>query len=67
MIGVPTYGRTEWTVENIFAACWNMVTHGSYHRGWIADMFGQADSVPAIIDLPVYERTIRENNLTPLP
>mgnify|MGYP001170498016 CR=1 FL=1 len=44
----------------------HLVTHGSYHRGWIADMFGQAGSVPPIIDLPVYERFIRENNLTPM-
>ena len=46
---------------------YHMVTHGSYHRGWIADMFGQAESMTAIIDIPVYERAIRENNLTPLP
>jgi uncharacterized damage-inducible protein DinB len=45
----------------------HVVTHGSYHRGWIADMFGQADSMPAIIDIPVYERAVRENNLNPLP
>jgi uncharacterized damage-inducible protein DinB len=45
----------------------HLAMHGSYHRGWIADMFGQAGSSPAIIDIPVYERAIRENNLTPLP
>ena len=45
----------------------HLVTHGSYHRGWIADMFGQADSPPPIIDIPVYERAIKANNLNPLP
>jgi uncharacterized damage-inducible protein DinB len=45
----------------------HLAMHGSYHRGWIADMFGQAGAPPAIIDIPVYERAIRANNLTPLP
>ncbi|MGB0630809.1 MAG: DinB family protein [Alphaproteobacteria bacterium] len=45
----------------------HLATHGSYHRGWVADMFGQAGSMPAIIDIPVYERAVRENNLNPLP
>jgi uncharacterized damage-inducible protein DinB len=45
----------------------HLVMHGSYHRGWIADMFGQAGSPPPIIDIPVYERAIRAGNLTPLP
>ena len=45
----------------------HLVTHGSYHRGWIADMFGQAGSMPAIIDIPVYARAVKENNLNPLP
>jgi len=45
----------------------HLVTHGSYHRGWIADMFGQAESPPPIIDIPVYERAIKANNLNPLP
>ena len=45
----------------------HLVTHGSYHRGWIADMFGQAGHKPAVIDLPVYERALRENNLDPPP
>lgn len=39
----------------------HLVTHGSYHRGWIADMFGQAGSAPPVIDIPVYERFMREN------
>jgi uncharacterized damage-inducible protein DinB len=45
----------------------HLAMHGSYHRGWIADMFGQAERPPPIIDIPVYERAIRANNLTPLP
>ena len=45
----------------------HLVTHGSYHRGWIADMFGQAGHRPAAIDLPVYERALRESSLAPLP
>jgi len=45
----------------------HLAMHGSYHRGWIADMFGQAGSPPPIIDIPVYERAIKANNLTPLP
>lgn len=45
----------------------HLVTHGSYHRGWIADMFGQAGHKPAVIDLPVYERALRENDLDPPP
>ncbi len=44
-----------------------LAMHGSYHRGWIADMFGQAERPPPIIDIPVYERAIREHGLTPLP
>ena len=45
----------------------HLVIHGSYHRGWIADMFGQAERTPPIMDIPVYERAIRQQNLTPLP
>ena len=45
----------------------HLVTHGSYHRGWVADMFGQAGEMPAIIDIPVYERAIRAEGLPPLP
>ena len=45
----------------------HLAMHGSYHRGWIADMFGQAERPPPIIDIPVYERAIREHGLTPLP
>lgn len=42
----------------------HLVIHGAYHRGWIADMFGQADCPSPIIDIPVYERAVREHNLT---
>lgn len=45
----------------------HLVIHGSYHRGWIADMFGQAEHPPPITDIPVYERAIRKHNLAPLP
>lgn len=45
----------------------HLVTHGSYHRGWVADMFGQAGAMPAIIDIPVYERAVRANGLPALP
>lgn len=45
----------------------HIVTHNSYHRGWVADMFGQAGAAPAIIDIPVYERAIKADSLTPLP
>ena len=45
----------------------HIVIHGSYHRGWITDMFAQAKEKTPIADLPVYERVIREQKLTPLP
>ena len=45
----------------------HLVTHGSYHRGWVADMFGQAGAQPATQDIPVFERAVRERNLAPLP
>lgn len=45
----------------------HLAVHGAYHRGWIADMFGQAGAAPPIIDIPVYERAIRAGGLTPLP
>jgi uncharacterized damage-inducible protein DinB len=45
----------------------HLVVHGAYHRGWIADMFGQAGTQPALIDIPVYERAIRAGGLPPLP
>lgn len=50
------------------AMCFTHLTiHGAYHRGWIADMFGQAKRPPPIIDIPVYERAIRQDDLRPLP
>ena len=45
----------------------HLALHGAYHRGWIADMFGQADARPPIIDIPVFERAIRAGGLAPLP
>ncbi|MPY71377.1 MAG: hypothetical protein GEU92_14975 [Alphaproteobacteria bacterium] len=45
----------------------HLAIHGAYHRGWIADMFGQAEAQPAQIDIPVYERAIRAEGLRPLP
>jgi len=45
----------------------HLIVHGAYHRGWIADMFGQADSRPPIIDIPVFERAVRDGGFAPLP
>ena len=32
----------------------HVVTHTSYHRGWVADMFFQVPARPPITDLPVF-------------
>jgi uncharacterized damage-inducible protein DinB len=45
----------------------HLATHGSYHRGWISDMFGQADCQQPSTDIPVYERALREQGGKPLP
>ena len=45
----------------------HLAIHGSYHRGWIADMFGQAEAQPALLDIPVYERALKAGGLPPLP
>jgi|TARA_B110000263_G_scaffold244952_2_gene253768 uncharacterized damage-inducible protein DinB len=45
----------------------HLVTHSSYHRGWISDMFGQADCKQPSTDIPVYERALREKGELPLP
>jgi len=45
----------------------HLALHGSYHRGWIADMLGQASTLPPIMDIPVYERATREAGGAPLP
>lgn len=45
----------------------HMVMHGSYHRGWVTDMFCQAGAQQPIPDLPVYERVIRVQGLNSLP
>ena len=44
----------------------HIVTHGNYHRGWIADMMGQAGVKQPQMDIPVYERAARESG-TKLP
>ncbi|MEK9708592.1 MAG: DinB family protein, partial [Alphaproteobacteria bacterium] len=38
----------------------HIVNHSSYHRGWISDMFGQADALQPTTDIPVFERARRE-------
>jgi len=45
----------------------HLATHGSYHRGWISDMFGQAERPQPSTDIPVYERALRESGGKPLP
>jgi uncharacterized damage-inducible protein DinB len=45
----------------------HLAIHGAYHRGWISDMFGQAECAQPIIDIPVYERALREQGGDPLP
>ena len=48
----------------------HLATHGCYHRGWVADMYGQLPQIPPIFDIPVYERARRDpggESLTPLP
>ena len=40
----------------------HLFTHGSYHRGWVADMFGQIDGlIPPGQDVPVYARYLEAN------
>ncbi len=34
----------------------HVVTHGSYHRGYVADLFAQVPSRAPTMDLPVYKR-----------
>mmetsp|Transcript_20199 Transcript_20199/g.62463 ORF Transcript_20199/g.62463 Transcript_20199/m.62463 type:complete len:175 (-) Transcript_20199:237-761(-) len=38
----------------------HLILHGSYHRGWISDMFGQAGALQPTTDLPVFARTLAE-------
>jgi len=45
----------------------HLVIHGSYHRGWVTDMFCQSGAQQPIPDLPVFERVVREQGLNPLP
>lgn len=59
-------GSTQGSLSR--AMCFtHLVMHGSYHRGWITDMFCQAKAQQPIADLPVYERVVREQGLNPLP
>jgi len=45
----------------------HLATHGSYHRGWIVDMLGQAGVAQPSMDIPVYERKTRDAREAPLP
>ena len=45
----------------------HIALHGSYHRGWVADMMGQVPAPPPFFDIPVYERALREGGLPPMP
>lgn len=38
----------------------HLAMHGGFHRGFVADMFGQIPVVPAGQDIPVWERAMRE-------
>jgi uncharacterized damage-inducible protein DinB len=38
----------------------HVVTHGSYHRGFVADLFAQVPRNPPTMDLPVYKRVVAE-------
>jgi len=39
----------------------HVVSRGSYHRGWIAEMFFKAPRTLPVIDLPVFLRDAAEN------
>jgi len=45
----------------------HLALHGSYHRGWVSDMFGQAGALQPTTDLPVYERALRAEKGKQLP
>lgn len=38
----------------------HVVTHHSYHRGWVSDMFFQVPAQPPTMDLPVFRRLVPE-------
>ncbi len=38
----------------------HLAMHGSFHRGFLGDMFGQIPLMPAGQDIPVWERALRE-------
>jgi uncharacterized damage-inducible protein DinB len=37
----------------------HVITHCSYHRGWVADLFFQVPKHPPSMDLPVYHREMQ--------
>ena len=45
----------------------HLALHGSYHRGWVADMMGQIPETQPFMDLPIYERVLQEGGHPPLP
>lgn len=38
----------------------HVVTHHSYHRGWVSDLFFQVPVQPPTMDLPVFRRLVPE-------
>jgi uncharacterized damage-inducible protein DinB len=44
----------------------HLALHGNFHRGWITDQVGQVPHPPVPMDLPVFERALREQGLPPL-
>lgn len=38
----------------------HVVTHHSYHRGWVSDLFFQVPAHPPTMDLPVFRRLVPE-------
>jgi len=59
------FGGKEGTMSRAMCLT-HLILHGSYHRGWISDMFGQAGAMQPHTDLPIFERTLREKG-TSLP
>jgi uncharacterized damage-inducible protein DinB len=39
---------------------YHVVSHKSYHRGWVADMFFQVPARPPTMDLPVFLRDVAQ-------
>jgi len=38
----------------------HLAMHGAFHRGYLADMFGQIPLIPGSQDIPVWEQTLRD-------